>query len=250
MNPFRAGLIALATFAGLTFAAEAGSGRKVVVELFTSQGCNSCPPADVFLGELAGRNDIVALGYHVDYWDYLGWKDTLAKPENTMRQEAYRKALGASSKYTPQMVVNGSDHAIGSDRASVNALVSAGLNKSGPAVGITMRMEKDKVVITAGKAMGTVNEANLVLVFLGEQQDVDVRRGENRGRTIAYVNPVRSFTTIGTWTGEEMRVELPLSEFAMHDAEGCAVLLQEKDAYGRPGTILAASHWSKKKAGL
>ncbi len=204
----------------------------------------------MFLAELAERNDVVALGYHVDYWDYLGWKDTLAQPENTMRQEAYRKALGANSKYTPQIVVNGSEHAIGSDRAAVNALVSAALKETDTTVDVSMRMEKDKVVITAGKAPGNRREANLVLVYLGEPQEVEVRRGENSGRTITYVNPVRGFTSIGTWTGEEMRVELPLSEFAMHDAGGCAVFLQETDSDGSPGAIIAASHWSKKKAGL
>ena len=243
-------MIALATLAGLTFAAEAGSDRKVVVELFTSQGCNSCPKADMFLAELAERKDVIALGYHVDYWDYLGWKDTLAQPENTMRQEAYRKALGANSKYTPQVIVNGSNHAVGSDRVAVDALISTEQDKSDAGVELAMRMEKDKLVITAGKAQGTAREASLVLVYLGEPQEVAVHRGENSGRTITYVNPVRSFTSIGMWTGEEMRVELPLSEFAMHNAGGCAVLLQETDPDGRPGAIIAASHWSKKKAGL
>ncbi|MCB1381917.1 MAG: DUF1223 domain-containing protein [Notoacmeibacter sp.] len=229
-------------------AAMAAEKPATVIELFTSQGCNSCPKADMLFGELADRDDIVALAYHVDYWDYLGWKDTLARPENVIRQESYRKALRASSKYTPQLIVNGTQHTIGSDRRAVEALIS-NTPPAGDRVAVSMKVEGQNIIITAGDAAGPEREANLVLAYLGKPETVAVGRGENRGRTLTYHNPVRDFTTLGMWHGEAMRIEIPLSEFAMHDAGGCAVLLQ-KVSYGEPGAVLGAAKWSFKKAGL
>lgn len=248
MKPFAQVLWMAATLAmSGTFGATAGDKPVAVVELFTSQGCNSCPKADMLFGELAMRDDIVALAYHVDYWDYLGWKDTLARPENVMRQESYRKALGASSKYTPQMVVNGAAHVIGSDRKAVDALIRQ--NSDDTRVPLSMKVEGQTVIIAVGAAVGQVREASLVLAYIGNPETVSVGRGENRGRQLTYHNPVRDFATLGMWHGEPMRIEIPLSEFAMHDAGGCAVLLQETRA-GKPGPIIGAAKWSKKKAGL
>ena len=128
---------------------------KGVVELFTSQGCNSCPPADAVLTELAERGDVVALGYHVDYWDYLGWKDTLATPENTERQKQYGKAFGKRSVYTPQAVINGRTHVNGAKREAVDTALTEMENEGeGLSVDINVTRTGESVIIDAAAAPG------------------------------------------------------------------------------------------------
>jgi hypothetical protein len=210
-----------------------------VVELFTSQGCKSCPPADAILGELAGRRDIVALAYHVDYWDYLGWRDTLARPENTQRQQDYGKAFKIRTVYTPQAIVNGRSHVNGAKRAKVNTLVDT-LARSGSGLTVDLEVSRagDSVFIDAGAAPGK-GKAHLVLVHFSGPKDVEIGRGENAGKTMTYVNAVTDVQTAGIWHGKATRFELPASEIAKKG--GCVALLQAADKAGLPGAILGAA---------
>ncbi len=210
-----------------------------VVELFTSQGCNSCPPADMVLDELARKGDVVALGYHVDYWDYLGWKDTLGRPENTERQYQYGKAFGDRSVYTPQAVINGRTHVNGARRGEVLGTLAKMEKAGGLEVGIAVSRSGDSVIIdTAGSPSGRGN-AHLVLVYFDPDRPVVIERGENKGKTISYVNPVTDIQTAGMWHGKAARFEFPRSEISRKG--GCAVLLQSVDANGLPGAILGAA---------
>jgi hypothetical protein len=192
-------LLAAATLLALCAPSLGGDFQRPagVVELFTSQGCSSCPPADHVLDELASSGDVIALGYHVDYWDYLGWKDTLGSPENTKRQYQYGKSLGERSVYTPQAVIN----------------ADAAPNQKG--------------------------NAHLVLVYFDPQHPVIIQRGENRGKTINYANPVTDIQTAGMWHGKAASFEFPKSEILRKG--GCAVLLQSVRPGGLPGPILGAA---------
>lgn len=219
-----------------------------VVELFTSQGCNSCPPADAYLEELAGRSDVIALGYHVDYWDYLGWRDTLGSREYTQRQYAYADTFNSRTVYTPQAVVNGRAHFNGASRYRIeNALASMAANGNAMSVPITATKKDGTVIINAsgGRRKG---DAHLVLVSYAKAAPVKIKRGENHGKTIVYVNAVTRIRTIGMWHGGDQRFEVPESEFMKGATGGCAVLLQEVSKDGKPGAILGATAISSGKS--
>jgi hypothetical protein len=238
-------LAAATMLAGLTLGpALAGEAKKLagVVELFTSQGCSSCPPADALFEELAKRSDLVALAYHVDYWDYLGWQDTLASPDNTARQNDYAKSFGARTVYTPQAVINGRTHVNGADRSEVSGtlrkLSSAG---QGMNVDIKVMHAGDSVVIDAGEGVGADQKGQVVLVYYEPMRPVAIERGENRGKTVTYWNAVTDIQTAGMWHGVSARYEFPASEIAEKGKGGCAVLLQSTGQDGLPGPILGAA---------
>ncbi len=241
MRSIRTGLAIVAVVAlfGLPRAHSEEPRLRGVVELFTSQGCKSCPPADAVLGELAGRTDIIALGYHVDYWDYLGWRDTLAQSENTQRQQDYGKAFGMRTVYTPQAIVNGRAHANGAKRGKVNTLVET-FARSGAGLVVDLRIsrEGDSVFIDVGPGTGK-RKAHLVLVHYNAPQQVEIGQGDNAGKVVTYVNPVTDIQTAGMWHGKAARYELPASEIAKKG--GCVVLLQAADQAGLPGAILGAA---------
>ncbi|MFC6490272.1 DUF1223 domain-containing protein [Nitratireductor sp. GCM10026969] len=222
---------------------HAVAGQKVagVVELFTSQGCSSCPPADALLAELAERDDIVALAYHVDYWDYLGWKDALATAENTARQRSYGERLD-NSVYTPQMIINGYRNVVGSRRKEVHAAIKQG-REDGEAMQVDVRLSSSdgSFFVDIGDAPAASTGAHIVVVYFRPREVVTIGGGENKGRSIDYRNIVTSFQTVGMWHGKAMRLELPKSEM-MKKGGHCAVLLQVHDAQGRPGPILGAAH--------
>jgi len=228
-----AAAISTAAFAG---PASAG-GRKAVVELFTSQGCSSCPAADTYLGELIKRDDVIALSVHVDYWDYIGWKDTFAKPENALRQRAYAKARGDGRVYTPQIVVNGADHHVGSSRRSVERdVASASLP-----LDIELSEEEGAIRIAIPANAGLNGQHTTVrLVTYSSNATVEIKRGENRGETITYHNIVRSMRPIGMWDGTEMVITLPAREIMGKDVDGCVVMVQVDSDKG-PGRILGAA---------
>ena len=220
--------------------AEQAARPLAVVELFTSQGCSSCPPADVFLGELVDRGDVVALSYHIDYWDYLGWKDTLASPENTARQRAYGRSFGSSSVYTPQMIVNGRTHMAGSRRTAViNAMEDRAGTDEGLTVDLAASYAGDNLMIKVGP--GGKQKAHVVLVSFDARHIVEIKRGENRGKSLAYHNAVTAVQTVGVWKGSAKQFELPMSEIAEKGTGGCAVLLQAMEPGGLPGPILGAA---------
>jgi hypothetical protein len=210
-----------------------------VVELFTSQGCSSCPPADHVLDELASSGDVIALGYHVDYWDYLGWKDTLGSPENTKRQYQYGKSLGERSVYTPQAVINGSSHVNGGKRSAVLGAIGKTREAGGLPIGIAVSEAGDSIIINTDAAPNQKGNAHLVLVYFDSQHPVVIQRGENRGKTINYANPVTDIQTAGMWHGKAASFEFPKSEILRKG--GCAVLLQSVRPGGLPGPILGAA---------
>lgn len=210
-----------------------------VVELFTSQGCSSCPPADRLLSDMVRGGDVVALAYHVDYWDYLGWKDTLATEETTKRQRDYAQALD-STVYTPQMVINGRTHFPGARGEEIESSLNAMAGTSdGLTVDITVSETADSVIIDTGSASGKA-KAHVVLVYFTPRQAVEIKRGENDGKSIEYWNAVTDLQTIGMWDGKAQRFELPRSEVEKLGG-GCAVLLQVMEEGVRPGPILGAA---------
>lgn len=210
---------------------------KGVVELFTSQGCSSCPAADAVFGEIAGKGDVVALGYHVDYWDYLGWRDTLANPENTARQKEYMRAFGSRSVYTPQAIINGKTHVKGSDQAAIEAALA---ENDGLPVPVSVKRAGDSMVITVGESTLT-QKAHVLLVYYDPLTPITIVEGENQGRTLYYWNPVTGIQTAGMWHGAVARFEMPVSEILKKGAGGCAVLVQAVGRDGTPGPILGAA---------
>jgi hypothetical protein len=225
---------------GLSGPAAAGSGPKTVVELFTSQGCSSCPPADQFLVELAGRPDVLALTLPVDYWDYLGWKDTLAQPAFTARQRAYASARNDKQVYTPQIVVNGLKPVVGSDRTKIESLVSKGVNNGGLPVAVSVSEAGSAVTIEIDASRDGPRSGEAWLLPVAKWREVAIGRGENTGRTIAYANVVRGMVKLGDWSGGAARFDVPLDQARAGDADTYVVLLQEAgDA--KPGAILGAA---------
>ena len=221
--------------------AFAGDAKPVgVVELFTSQGCNSCPPADMVLSDLAKSGAVVALGYHVDYWDYLGWKDTLGRPEFTARQYEYGKSYGIQSVYTPQAVINGRTHVNGAEGYAVNGTLQQ-LQTSGKGLSVDIAVSRvgESLMIDAAAAPDGEGDAHLVLVYFDPVKEVLIERGENSGKTIDYINAVTGIQTAGMWHGKAARFELPQSEMAKKGR--CAVLLQSVSKDGLPGAILGAT---------
>ncbi|MET0942391.1 MAG: DUF1223 domain-containing protein [Mesorhizobium sp.] len=212
-----------------------------VVELFTSQGCSSCPPADAILADLAQKGDVVALAYHVDYWDYLGWQDTLGSSENTQRQYDYMKSFGTRSVYTPQAVINGHAHVNGAHRSEVSQVLND-MKGAGTAlkVDVDVSQSAESITIKTGAAREPVGEAHVLLVSYDAAQPVEITRGENAGKTVVYWNAVKSIQTAGIWRGKEAQFEMPVSDMAKKGAN-CAVLLQSTGKAGAPGTILGAA---------
>ena len=212
---------------------------KGVVELFTSQGCSQCPPADAALQKLIDQGDVVALSYHVDYWNYLGWTDTLSSKENTARQYGYAKSLGRSGVYTPQAVLNGRDHMNGADLTSINARLD-GFKASGQGlkVPVVAAMKGDEIEIDIGAGQG---KADVVMVYFTKEQQIKVAKGENSGRDIDYRNSVTDVQTVGMWDGQKMRLVLPAKVVGDAVKKGCAVLLQTSNSSGQPSSIIGAA---------
>ncbi|MDA4845526.1 DUF1223 domain-containing protein [Hoeflea poritis] len=209
-----------------------------VVELFTSQGCSSCPPADAVLGELVAQGNVVALSYHVDYWNYLGWEDTLSSEQSTERQYDYARTLGRKSVYTPQAVINGRDHLNGADKRGINRKVNAFADGGrGLSVPIEASLEGDKMKINIGAGEG---KANVILVYFDRENTIDVKRGENRGRNLTYWNSVRDIQTVAMWEGKAVELDLPVSVISGDGYDGCAILLQTMKSKGVPGAIIGA----------
>ncbi|WP_210496514.1 DUF1223 domain-containing protein [Microvirga antarctica] len=214
---------------------------RAVVELFTSQGCSSCPPADAVLADLARQPDIIALSFSVDYWDYLGWKDTLAHAAFTARQKAYAQSRSDRQVYTPQMIVNGTKPCIGSDRARVEASIKATSTGGGPLpVDMEISEANGTLTISVKDTPQTITRvAELWVLPVSRSQTVQIGRGENRGRTVSYANVVRGMTRVGEWRGGASRYQVSL-DAARGKGDGYVVLLQTVDE-ATPGAILGAA---------
>lgn len=178
--------------------ANNGMDYPIVVELYTSQGCSSCPPADELLHELAARKDVIALALHVDYWDYIGWKDIFASPEFTARQQAYARAGKRRSVYTPQMIVSGVDHVVGNRPKDVAALIARHIGRMGD-VSLKIERSGDRINIAVSAQQPLSGDMEVQLVRYIPRQVVAVKRGENAGRTLSYANIVTDWEVLRVW---------------------------------------------------
>jgi hypothetical protein len=209
---------ALLAALGLVSASASADARPVVVELFTSQSCSSCPPADALLGELARHGDVLALGFHISYWDGPGWKDPFSSRSSTDRQRAYARLFGLGQVYTPQMVVDGAREMVGSDRDQVFAAVRDARPET--IAPVTFAADRRSVAIGAGDGRG-----NVLLVRFTQKRTTRVAGGENARRTLQDANGVEMLTALGSWNGSALSfaIEPPA------DDEGLAVLVQAPD---------------------
>lgn len=213
---------------------------KGVVELFTSQGCSSCPPADALLGKYADSREVIALSFPVDYWDYLGWKDTLANPRFTTRQRAYAKARGDGAIYTPQIVVDGTTHVVGSDKAEIDKAIEEAWPKfSTSRVPVRFWLQGGATIVeTGGSPEGAAaREATIWFAVITKRVEVPVRSGENKGQTLVYTNVVRELVPVGMWTGKPMSLRLARHAALRPETDAFAVLIQQGDG----GPIIGAA---------
>ena len=235
----------LILIAGLLVAANtsvwAQSGPSpVVVELYTSEGCNSCPPADELLFDLRDREDVIALAFHVDYWDYLGWKDRFATSDYTNRQRGYARSLGSPMVYTPQMIVNGVEHVVGSARGQVLAAIDNARDETPIDLDIGLTMRDHQALVVTIPAADFDGEATIWFVRYVLDEETPVSAGENAGLTLRHANVVEELTAIGMWEGEAMDISLPWEAIeGGHDnykGFGCAIIVQSEGL----GPILGA----------
>jgi len=219
----------------LPAAAGAQSAPPVVVELFTSQGCPACPPAEAFLRDLARRGDVIALEFHIDYYDYAGWKDPFGSADHTKRWQGYAQSLGARYEYTPFMVVGGTAHVVGSKRRQAEARIRDA--RSGAADPPLMTVEsRGREATIRVDGSGPAGIYDIVLVTYDREHRTTVMSGENRGKTLVEANVVRAVNHVGQWAGAPVALTVTLD--GMQGDGGCAVLLQR--AGGGPIAAAAA----------
>jgi hypothetical protein len=215
--------------------------KRAVIELFTSQGCSSCPAADRLLGELSNDPSLITLSLAVDYWDYLGWQDTLALHGHSTRERAYAKARGDRDVYTPQAVVNGAVAVLGSDKAAIErAIAKSRGNAEALSLPVALRVEGDKVVVDVPDGNGAARTAEVWLCPVTGRVAVEIGRGENHGKTLTYTNVVRGWKKLGDWNGKAARYSIPLSDVSGADIDSFAVLVQSGVA-AKPGFLLGAA---------
>jgi hypothetical protein len=218
--------------------AEAAPKKTAVIELFTSQGCKSCPKADDNFAKFADDPSVLALSFHVNYWDYMGWRDTLASQDNTDRQNAYRNSFNAKMVYTPQAIVNGASEMNGGDAEVVKQHIAASkLN-----VPVSIKKLDDgrlSIEIAAGKT--PAKPVHVVMFYLRDSVTIPIDKGENAGQSVTYRNTVTDINTIGMWDGKALKIELPASELTRKDVTGCAVVLQESKSDNALGQIHGAA---------
>jgi hypothetical protein len=238
---FHSIVLAAALLAAGPPSTRALEGSRAFVELFTSQGCSSCPPADALLAELQHDPDVISLSLPVDYWDYIGWKDTLASPEFSKRQKAYAAARGDNHVYTPQVVVNGLVHVVGSNRAGILAAARSSYGEHGAMqIPLTVKMDGDMLRIDAGGAgAGGAKWGGLWIMHVARSRTVTIGRGENSGRTVTYTNVVRDISKVGEWGGRETHYDIPASELKTPGTDGYVLVLQASNG-GKLGPVLNA----------
>ena len=212
----------------------------VVVELFTSQGCSSCPPADKYFGELAKRPDLIALAFHIEYWNYIGWTDTYSKPWATRRQRDYQAALKLRYLYTPQIVIQGQAEGVGSEPATIEPMIRAAEAKRKPHPSLSLHWRDDGALVAAvGDGQSPPGQpATLWLVGFDKMHTMAVTTGENAGKTAWDHRAVRSFRRLGSWAGWSEELIVPPEEAKTLGDYGAAVLLQENGS----GPILTAAN--------
>ncbi len=206
-----------ALWIGLSGSAQAQS-EPVVIELFTSQGCSSCPPADALMHKLAARSDVIALSMHVDYWDYIGWKDPFARAEHTARQKSYAHAAGRRSIYTPQMIINGVDSVVGTHPMDVADLITKHSNQNKD---VALKIARSGGKISIAATARRPAKYDVKLVSFAPKRTTAIKRGENAGKTITYVNVVSNVAMIAQWDGRA-----PLQVNAQAEKGPVAVFIQ------------------------
>ncbi|MEL6958495.1 MAG: DUF1223 domain-containing protein [Pseudomonadota bacterium] len=216
----------------MAFAGPAIADGPVVVELYTSQGCSSCPPADALLHELAEREDVIPLALHVDYWDYIGWADSFADPAHTRRQQSYARVSGASTIYTPQMIIGGEDHVIGTKPMDVADLIQAHRSVQTGAV-LTLTRSGNTLSIEGETSRSLPTGTVVQVIRFSPYETVDIRRGENAGRELSYANIVTDWQIVGEWTG---RSDLSM-DVRVQGTNPVVVIVQERG----PGAVLASA---------
>ncbi len=221
-----------------TLPAAAAEREPVVVELYTSQGCNSCPPADAYFGELAARHDLLPLAFHVDYWNYIGWTDPFAKPWATARQRGYQKSLNERYVYTPQIVVAGAAQGVGSDRDAIEGLIRTAVAHQSQPLDLELRWREDGALLVEVGAGQSPEKApaDIWLIGYDKPHDTEVLRGENAGRTAVDYQAVRNYRRIGGWPGWSLELVVPHDEVQGLGTGGVAVLVQAAGL----GPVLAA----------
>lgn len=214
---------------------------RAVIELFTSQGCSSCPKADAMLDALSRRPDVVALAYHVDYWDYIGWQDTFGRKENSDRQRDYAQSWGSSRIFTPQLVVNGAGGVVGSRQNEVeSALGTASLPLE-----VSLATTPDNMLeVDVAPRPGQPDAVVWLITFL-DRAEVDIGRGENKGKKVTYAKIVTGRQVLAMWEADSgAQVKLPLDEVLTGPSNGLAILVQE-ERHGLPGPILGAASYTR-----
>jgi len=223
-----------------TAAARAGEPRAVL-ELFTSQGCSSCPPADRLVGQFVNDPSVVALSVPIDYWDYLGWHDTLANPAHSARQRAYARARGDGQVYTPQIVVNGTADALGSDQGAIERAIAQTDRKSGVmSLPVTLAVNNGTINVAVEDADKVPATAEVWLCPLAKAVAVAIGRGENRGRTITYHNVVRNWLKLGTLGAAQSSWIVPVAQIKAEGIDAAAVMVQG-GSHDKPGMMLGAA---------
>jgi hypothetical protein len=195
---------------------------RAVIELFTSQGCSSCPAADKLLAEYSRDPSVIALSLAVDYWDYLGWKDTLALSGHTSRQRAYAKARGDRQVYTPQVVIDGAVHALGSDKAAIEKAI----RQNSLQLPVTIERAGDKLAVHVAASKDEKGQAEVWLCPITKSVPVAIGRGENSGHTLTYTNVVRRWIKLGDWTGKAETFSVPVKDVQTGHADSAAVMVQ------------------------
>ena len=235
---------ALGVCAVIAIIRPAHADPRAVVELFTSQGCSSCPPADKIIGELARDPGVIALSMPIDYWDYLGWKDTLADSRFSARQKAYSQARGERDVYTPQVIVNGSAQVIGSDRAKIEGAI----NETGKAdgvmsvpVSITLAGKQVTVSVAASTKGPAASHGEVWICSVTKEVPIAIGRGENRGQKVTYYNVVRNLVKVGDWNGSSGSWTVPLENISREGIDAAVVFVQN-GSRDKPGAMLGAAY--------
>jgi len=229
-----------------TMAPPVSAEPRAVIELFTSQGCSSCPAADKVLGELSRDPSLVTMSLPVDYWDYLGWKDTLALHGHSDRQRAYAEVRGDREVYTPQIVVNGVVHVLGSDKAAIEKAIAQTRRDSAVlALPVNLAIADGKVTVNVPAAKDEHRSGEVWLCPVTSKISVEIGRGENHNRTLTYHNVVRRWVKLGDWSGKAESFSVPLNElpkgdYSLKDIDRLDVVVQSGVA-AKPGVMLGTA---------
>jgi hypothetical protein len=226
----------------LLVAQSAQAEPRAVIELFTSQGCSSCPPADKVIAEYANDPSVIALSLAVDYWDYLGWKDTLALSGHSNRQRAYARARGDRQVYTPQAVVDGAVHVLGSDKVAIERAIRQTQEQHAPlGLPVTIERSGDKLTVSVPASKDEKGQAEVWLCPITKSVPVVIGRGENSGHTLTYTNVVRRWIKLGDWTGKAETFNVPITDVVQSGDINSAAVVVQSGVASAPKLMLGAA---------